>query len=401
MWRSMINRPQYIQQLVGFKDKQIIKILTGIRRCGKSTLLEMYQQHLLAQGVDRRQLISLNFEDYDHEALLDPKALYAHLKKLLNENAMNYIFLDEIQLVRDFQKVVDSLYIKKNVDLYLTGSNARILSGELATLLSGRYVEIEILPLSFKEYVGAAEGTGGLSHKYREYLTQSSFPYTPEFKGNQKQINDYLRGIYSTVILKDVMGRFRIADPMMLESVVKFVFDNIGNQLSTKKISDYMSTHGRKIDVKTVEKYIKGLMDSYIVYQAKRYNIKGKSYLKTLEKYYVVDIGLRNMLLGNQGTDVGHILENVVYLELLRRGYDVYIGKVDEQEVDFVAMDSDGLTYYQVSATVRAPETFEREIAPLKRITDAHPKYILTLDDDAEANFDGIKRVNALDWLMQ
>lgn len=396
----MINRESYLNQLIELRDKQIIKIITGIRRCGKSTLLEMYQQYLLDHGVPPEQIIFLNFEDFDNEELLEPKALHAYIKNYLHADKMNYVFLDEVQLVTDFQRVIDSLHIKKNVDLYVTGSNARILSGELATLLSGRYIEIEVLPLSFKEYVESTGDTTDLERKFNDYQTQSSFPYARELSGKQKLINDYLRGIYSTVILKDVMGRFKIADPMMLESVVRFIFDNIGSSLSTKKISDYMTSNDRKINVRTVEKYIKGLMDSYIIYQAKRYNVKGKSYLKTLEKYYVVDIALRNMLLGNRGTDVGHILENIVYLELLRRGFDVYVGKVEQHEIDFVAMNESGTNYFQVAATVREKTTFEREILPLRKLTDDHPKWILTLDNDPEANFDGIKRVNVLDWLI-
>ena len=347
------------------------------------------------------RIIALNFEDFDNDPLLDPKALHRYVADRLAADGMNYIFLDEIQLVSDFQRVIDSLHIRKNVDIYVTGSNAQILSGELATLLSGRYIEIEMLPFSFKEYVQSTGSTSDLERKYSDYITQSSFPYAREFDGKQKQINDYLRGIYSTVILKDVMGRFKIADSMMLESVVRFLFDNIGNQLSTKKISDSMTSDGRKIDVKTVEKYLRALQDSYIIYQAKRYNVKGRSYLKTLEKYYVVDTALRGMLLGGKGADVGHILENVVYLELLRRGYTVFVGKLDEREVDFVAMNDQGTAYFQVAATVRDSATFAREIQPLKKIPDDHPKCILTLDNDPDANFDGIKRLNALTWLLQ
>lgn len=395
----MIARTEYLDQLIGFKDKQIIKIITGIRRCGKSTLMEMFQIYLKENGIKENQIVALNFEDFDNTELLDPKVLHEYVISRLQDGVVSYIFLDEIQNVPDFQKVVDSFHLRKNVDLYLTGSNAQILSGELATLLSGRYVEIEMLPLSFKEYTDFL-GEGTLSQRYISYQTQSSFPYTVNFDGKQKQINDYLRGIYSTVILKDVMGRKKIADSMMLESIVRFIFDNIGNQLSTKKISDYMTANDRKIDVRTVEKCLQGLMDSYIIYQAKRFEIKGKSYLKTLEKYYVVDIGMRNMLLGNRGTDVGHILENVVYLELLRRGYDVFIGKIGDLEVDFVAMNSEGTKYFQVSASVREQSTFEREIAPLKKLSDAYPKYILTLDDDPTADYDGIRKMNALNWLI-
>lgn len=397
----MIERKVYLEQLIGFKDKQLIKIITGIRRCGKSTLMEIYQQYLHNSGVSPEQIIFINFEDYDNQELCDPKALHTYIKERIAIGKMTYVFLDEIQNVPDFQKVVDSLYIKKNMDLYLTGSNAYMLSGELATLLSGRYVEIEMLPLSFREYVTSTGDTKELGRKYIEYLGNSSFPYTTELNGNEKQIYEYLNGIYSTVVLKDVVGRYRIPDTMMLESIIRFIFDNIGSHLSTKSISDAMNSNGRKIDVKTVEKYLKALMDSYIIYQAKRYNVKGKQYLKTLEKYYVVDIGMRYMLLGSRRTDVGHILENIIYLELLRRGYQVYIGKVDDLEVDFVAMNQKGIVYFQVAATVREQTTFEREITPLKKITDHYPKYILTLDEDPEADYEGIRRLNALDWLME
>jgi len=397
---NIMERKEYLDRLIGFRDKQIIKIITGIRRCGKSTMMEIFQNYLYDNGVLPEQIIALNFEDYSNDYLLEPKVLHDYILNRLHSDKTTYVFLDEVQNVKNFQKVVDSLFLRKNIDLYLTGSNAYMLSGELATLLSGRYVEIEMLPLSFKEYVLSIGSTNELEKKYTDYIENSSFPYTLQLDGNKKQIYDYLNGIYSTVVLKDVIGRTRIADNMMLESIVRFVFDNIGNQLSTKSISDFMTSSGRKIDVKTVEKYIKALMDSYIIYQAKRYNVKGKLYLKTLEKYYTVDIGLRYMMLGNKGGDFGHILENVIYLELLRRGYQVYVGKVDEHEVDFVAMNKSGITYFQVALTVRDKNTFEREITPLQKISDHYPKYILTLDNDPEADYDGIKQINALKWLM-
>jgi Predicted ATPase (AAA+ superfamily) len=397
---NIMERKEYLDRLIGFRDKQIIKIITGIRRCGKSTMMEIFQNYLCDNGVLPEQIIALNFEDYSNDYLLEPKILHDYILNRLHSDKTTYVFLDEIQNVKNFQKVVDSLFLRKNIDLYLTGSNAYMLSGELATLLSGRYVEIEMLPLSFKEYVLSTGNTNELERKYTDYIENSSFPYTLQLDGNKKQIYDYLNGIYSTVVLKDVIGRTRIADNMILESIVRFVFDNIGNQLSTKSISDFMTSSGRKIDVKTVEKYIKALMASYIIYQAKRYNVKGKLYLKTLEKYYMVDIGLRYMMLGNKSGDFGHILENVIYLELLRRGYQVYVGKVDEHEVDFVAMNKSGITYFQVALTVRDKSTFDREITPLQKISDHYPKYILTLDNDPEADYDGIKQINALKWLM-
>lgn len=284
--------------------------------------------------------------------------------------------------------------------MYITGSNAYMLSSEIATLISGRYVRIEMLPLSFKEYVESTGSESELARKYVDYLENSSFPYTLELAGQPKEIRDYLDGLFNTIVVKDISQRKKINDAMMLRSVLRFLFDNIGNPLSSKKIADTMTSDGRKIDVKTVEKYIEALMESYVIYQANRYNVKGKQYLKTLEKYYVVDIGMRYMLLGFRSTDVGHILENVIYLELLRRGLEVYVGKVDEFEVDFVAMDGKRITYYQVAATVRDENTLKRELAPLQKIADHYPKVILTLDDDPEADYEGIRRVNALDWLM-
>ncbi|MDR3315775.1 MAG: ATP-binding protein [Coriobacteriales bacterium] len=396
----MIERSEYMNLLIGFRDKQIIKIITGIRRCGKSTLLANFQEHLLKQGVSPEQILSINFEDFENESLRNPHQLHDYIKQHLLQDKMNYLFLDEVQEVEEYQKVVDSFFIKKNVDLYLTGSNAHLLSGDLATLLSGRYVEIEMLPFSFKEYVATTGDTRELARKYTTYLTNSSFPFTTTLAGNQKLIQIYLRDIYSTVLLKDVLTRNRITDPMMMESLIRFVFDNIGSQISTKKISDAMNANYRKIDVKTVEKYLNALVHSYIIYQAKRYDIKGKEYLKTLDKYYVVDIGMRYLLLGNSAADTGHILENVIYLELLRRGYRVYIGKVNEQEVDFVAMDQTTTLYLQVAATLRDPRTLARELEPLQRISDNYPKYLLTLDEDPEVNFAGIICKNALDWLL-
>lgn len=396
----VLERTEYLNKLIAFKDKQLIKVVTGIRRCGKSTLLTIYQDWLRSQEVLDEQIITINFEDMDFEELTDYKALYTYLKSRLVKGKMTYIFLDEIQHVENFPRVIDSLYIKKNVDIYITGSNAYMLSSEIATLISGRYVQIEMLPLSFKEYM---ESTGSMNDrgiKYTEYLENSSFPYTLELKGQPDEIKDYLEGIFNSIVVKDIVSRKKITDVMMLKSVLRFVFDNIGNPLSSKKIADTMSSNGRKADVKTIEKYLEALMESYVIYQAKRYNIKGKQYLKTLEKYYVVDIGLRYMLLGSRSYDAGHILENVVYLELLRRGYDVYVGKIDSFEVDFVTKNRKGIVYYQVALTVRDEKTLERELRPLMAIRDHYPKFILTLDEDPEAQYDGIRRINARDWLL-
>jgi len=396
----VIARNGYLNELIGFKDKHLIKILTGIRRCGKSTLFELYQDYLLKNGVGEEQIISINFEDIDFEELQNYKALYNYLKDRLIPDKMNYIFLDEIQNVTKYQKAVDSLFIKKNVDLYLTGSNAYLLSGEIATLLSGRYVEIKMLPLSFKEYVSAFSDKTDLSRKYTNYLTNSSFPYTLEINDDKKRIKEYLDGIYNTVVLKDIMARKKINDVFMLEAVIRFMFDNIGNLCSMKKITDTMTSDGRKISIHTVESYLSGLVDSYILYKVGRYDIKGKQYLKTGEKYYLADIGLRYYLLGSKKADMGHILENIVYLELLRRDYEIYIGKVGNAEVDFIAINDKGIEYYQVALTVRDDATLKRELASLNSILDHNSKYLITLDDDPPTSHNGIHQINAIDWLL-
>lgn len=395
-----IAREGYLNKLIAFKDKDLIKVVTGIRRCGKSTLMEIYRDWLKAHGIEGEQLISLNFEDFDNFELRDPHKLYAYLKERMLDGEMNYLFFDEVQHVKDFPDVVNSLNLKPNVDIYLTGSNAFMLSTELATLLSGRYVEISMLPLSFKEFVEGTNGLGNLQLAYNAYVTHGGFPYTLALNG-ESEIRDYLDAIYNTVVVKDIVSRRSFQDVQMLESVIRFVADNIGNMLSTKRIADIMTADGRKIDQKTVERYLNALSESFFVYEAKRYNIKGKQLLKTLSKYYLVDLGLRRMLLGSRSFDAGRMLENVVYLELLRRKKQVCVGKTGDQEVDFVATDADGITYYQVSASVRELATLERELASLRSIKDQYPKILLTLDDDPEADYGGIRRCNALQWLMQ
>ena len=396
-----LERKEYLDKLISFRDKQLIKVITGVRRCGKSTLLEIYQDYLRTNGsISENQIVAVNLEDFDFFSLREPAALHAYVKERLVPGKMTYVFLDEIQHCTDFPAVIDSLYIRKNVDLYLTGSNAYMLSSEIATLISGRYVEIKMLPLSFSEYVFSTGNEENLAGKYRDYIQGSSFPYALELKEQPGAVRDYLEGVYNTIVVKDIAARKKIADTMMLESVTRFVFDSIGSPLSTKKIADTMISSGRKIDVKTVERYLEGLIESFILYRAKRYNIRGKQYLKTLEKYYVVDIGMRYMLLGTSGTDVGHILENIVYLEVLRRGYEVSVGKIDDVEVDFVARNQRGVRYIQVASSVRDENTLRRELTSLQKISDNYPKVILTLDEDPEADYEGIRRINALEWLL-
>ena len=408
-----IDRKEYLDFLIKSKDKKIIKIVSGVRRCGKSTLFEIYKDYLLKNGVEKIQIISINFEDMDYEELTDYKKLYEYIKSKMLTDKKNYIFLDEIQHVDKFEKVVDSLFIKENVDLYITGSNAYFMSSELATLLSGRYIELKMLPLSFKEYYQAKLEYEKLEKKenrtlktlmqyYNEYIVNSSFPYTLQLNNNLKNIYEYLSGIYNSVLLKDIVARLKIADVMRLESVVKYIFDNIGNLTSISKIANTLTSMGRKTDTKTVEKYVKGLVDGLLIYEVNRYNIKGKEFLSTLSKYYVSDLGLRQMILGNRNIYMGYILENVIYLELLRRKANVYVGQFDKNEIDFVVINSNEVEYYQAVLTVLDENTLKRELAAFKNIKDNYPKYLITLDDVLpNTDYEGIKIINALEWLLE
>lgn len=395
----MINRDDYLNKLIRFRDKELIKVITGIRRCGKSTLLDLYINYLLQNGVKEEQIIRLNLEDPVYYELDNYLKLYNYIKEKMKSDKMNYIFIDEVQNVQEFQKAVDGLYIQKNTDIYITGSNAYLLSGELATLLSGRYVEIKMLPLSFKEYRLALPNEN-IDILYQKYISIGSFPYALKLE-NVDDIDMYIKGIYDSIILKDIMARKNFQDMQMLQSIINFMLDNIGNLYSTNKIADTMTSNGRKISVHTVESYLTALTESFILYKANRYDVKGKQYLKTGDKYYVADLGLRYFLLGRKEQGKGHILENVVYLELLRRGYDVYVGKVDDCEVDFVAINSKGIEYYQVSETVIDENTLKRELRPLEMIKDHYPKYLLTKDFVPETTYNGIRKINVLDWLLE
>lgn len=396
----MIERNKYLEDLINFKDKKLIKVVTGIRRCGKSTMFELFQSYLKENGVEEEQIITVNLEDGDYRSIRSSENLYQYVESKLIKNNRNYVFLDEVQQVEKFQEAVDWLYVKKNVDLYITGSNAFLLSGELATLLSGRYVEIKMLPLSFKEYVSAYPGNTNTGALYMNYLQNSSFPGTLELARKQ-DIRVYLEGIYNTILLKDIVTRKKISDPSMLQSVVEFMFDNIGNMCSSTKIANTMTSWGRKISVPTVENYLSALCDSFILYKAGRYDIKGKQYLATGAKYYVADMGLRYFILGTKQADMGHILENIVYLELIRRGYEVHVGKVGDAEVDFIAIGAEGEEYYQVSQTVLEEQTLKRELSSLDAIKDHNPKYLLTMDYTPMTSYNGIKQINVLDWLLK
>ena len=398
----MIERTEYLEQLKRFKDKYLIKVVTGIRRCGKSTLFELFINYLKETGVKDDQIIKINLEDADYN-FESYKELYDYVNKKIDSKKNYYVFLDEVQNVPKFQKAVDSLYIKKNVDVYIIGSNAYMLSGELATLLSGRYVEIKMLPLSFKEYLSAFNSSDKSRYEYfLDYMKNGGMPGNISIlQGNPNDLDTYLEGIFTTIVYKDIITRNNITDKMLLESVLKFIFDSIGSPISTKKISDTLTSKGMSTSNHTVENYISAFVESFLIYKAERFDVKGKNLLARDYKYYVVDQGLRSYLLGKKaGSDMGHVLENIVYLELLRRGYKVYVGKVDDLEVDFVAENRDGLKYYQVALTVRDEKVLERELKSLQKTGDHYPKYLITSDMDMEADYDGITKINIVDWLL-
>lgn len=404
----MVERKEYIQQLFDWKDEQVIKVVTGIRRCGKSTLLRQYQEQLRQTGVMEEQIISINFEELEYEYLLDYKALYQYIKERLCPGKMTYVLLDEIQKVSAFEKVVDSLYVKENTDIYITGSNAYLLSGDLATLLTGRYVEISLLPLSFREY---CEITGGVSDQaFSEYLQNGGMPYVATMERTQEKVETYLEGIYNTVIVKDIEDRQsrkesdpdkrKINDIALLKTIARFLASVIGSPVSVKSVTDYLVSGGRKISPNTVNDYMEALRESFIFYPVERFDIVGKQLLKANKKWYMVDLGLRSHILPRKKYDLGFSVENIVYFELLRRKYQVNIGKYAAAEVDFVAQRQGVLTYFQVTADMTAEETFEREMRPLRNIRDNYEKIILTLDRYTIGNYEGIQVIHVLDWLI-
>ena len=405
----MVERKEYLERLIQWKDEQVIKVVTGIRRCGKSTLLLQYQEWLKASGVSDEQIVTINFEELEYEELQDYKKLYAYLKDRLCKGKMTYIFLDEIQKVSAFEKVVDSLYVKPQVDLYVTGSNAYMLSGDLATLLTGRYVEIKMLPLSFYEFL---EITGsGQEQGLSEYMRDGGLPYVAVMDRTPEKVDTYLEGIYNTVIVKDIEDRQarkesdsdkrKINDILLLKTIAKYLASIVGNPVSIRSITDYFISNGRKISPNTVSDYVEALTESFIFYPAERFDIIGKQLLKANRKMYIVDLGLRNHILPRRQYDLGFSLENIVYFELLRRGYRVMIGKVGSTEVDFVAEKQGAYTYFQVTTDMTAQETFEREMKPLRHIRDNYEKIVLTGDRLTLGNYDGIQVKYLPDWLLE
>ena len=396
----LIPRPHYLENLIKFREVDVIKVVTGVRRCGKSTLFALYIEHLKSLGIDDSRIVHINLEDVGMEHLHEYKALHEFLASKLLPDKMTYVFIDEVGRCADFEKAIDSIYIKKNTDVYITGSNADLLSSELATLLSGRYVEIKMLPFSFAEFY-AASGTKDKTRAFEGYRTIGSFPVVvTQIKSDMELSDQYLEGIYNTIIVKDVVARKGVSDVALLKNIVKYLCSSVGSSVSIANITDYINNSGRKITQKTVDKYVKALVDSFLFYPVERYNIKGKNLLKTLGKYYVVDSGLRNHLLSPANTDVGHQIENIVYLELLRRGYRVNIGKIDEKKIDFVATKQNTKEYYQVALTALDEYVLERELDPLKRVSDNYPKYLLTLDF-ITGDYEGIKQFNLIDWLLR
>lgn len=400
----MIKRKEYLKQLLSWKDQSIIKVLTGIRRCGKSTILKLYQEYLLNNGIDPSQIISINFEELEYEDLQDYKKLYQYIKDRLVENKMMYIFLDEIQNVPSYEKVVDSLHVKENIDIYITGSNSYIFSGQLATYLSGRYIEIPILPLSFKEVYNPQTDK---EEAFQKYIKTGGFPYINQIQLQNEQIDMYLEGIYNTVIVKDIEERINrknsksVTDIALLKAISKYLSSVVGSPVSIRSITNYFKSNERKTSPNTISNYIEALCESYLYYPVEVMDISGKEVLKSNKKYYIVDPGIRNYILPKQFYDLGFTIENIVYLELLRRRYNVNIGRSGRTEVDFIAKRNDVYTYIQVTASLVDENTFNREIRPLKQIEDNYEKIILTLDRYTLGNYEGIKVINIVDWLLE
>lgn len=398
----LIQREQYLAFLRRHKDQDVIKVVSGVRRCGKSTLFELFKQELLASGVKANHIISINFEDLEYEPLQEYHALHEYIVERLIPETPMYVFLDEVQHVPQFEKVVGSLFIKPNVDIYITGSNAYFMSSDIATLLTGRYVQVEMLPLSFKEF-HSAYSQQNLSDMdiYNLYIEHSSFPRLVHVEDDES-IDEYLESILNTVILKDIVTRLKITDVPLLLDIIKYLLANIGSLINPTKIANTLTSYGRKTDNKTVEKYLQGLKDGLLIYEVDRFDVKGKALLQRNAKYYVVDSAFRKFLLSRTDSDRGHILENIVYLELIRRGYRVYVGHLQNGEIDFVAKMPHRLEYYQVSYSVMDDTTLRRELSPLEKLDDNYPKYLLTMDVLHKTdNHNGIEQKNVLDWLLE
>ena len=397
---TLVDRPTYVDRLLKWRDRDVVKIVTGVRRCGKSTVLRLFRERLLSSGVPADRIVAFDFENPDTTDFASWREVWNLIKPRLKSGATTYVFLDEVQRVPEFEKLVDGLYARKGTDVYVTGSNAYLLSGELATYLSGRYVEIPMHPLSFREYCSAVGATGDYARRYAEYVRFGSFPYIVSLERDAMLVGDYLDGIYNTVLVKDVLCRKRLSDAGLVDRIARFLFDNIGNVASLRTIAGSLTASGSKTNGNTVEGYVDALCEAFLFRRALRYDIRGKEILSSGCKYYAADTGLRYRLSGNREGDAGRILENVVYLELLRRSGNVLVGQHDGREVDFVTRDGDDIRYYQVSETVRDAATREREYAPLLAIRDHRPKVLITLDEDPPADRDGIRRVNALDFLL-
>lgn len=396
----MIERPSYLDWLERWRDKDVIKVVTGLRRCGKSTILKLYRERLAQQGIPADRIIAINFESLDENYPTQAKPLYDYVVSRLSPRGRTYVFLDEVQHVDEFEKAVDGLYIRDDVDLYITGSNANLLSSELATLLTGRHVELRMLPLSFGEYRNARPESESPEESFNRYLTYGGLPYAATLDDDQDTA-DYLGGVFNTILVKDIAQRHPKINTAAFNEFTAFMADNVGNVTSPNGIAGTMRQRHRGISPKTVDDYIGALMENYLLFRADRYDIKGKEYLKTLEKYYLGDLGFRFWFLGKSVGDLGHRIENVVYLELLRRYRTVHIGKVGATEVDFVASSDQGNHYFQVSLTVLDPRTLERELRPLQAIDDNYPKTLLTMDRIGTGDHDGIQHINILDWLLQ
>lgn len=399
----MINRKIYMEKLYAYKDTEFIKVITGIRRCGKSSILKLFMERILEEDKSSN-IIYMNFESFEFDDIVDYKDMYNSIKNKIKEHNKNYILLDEVQRVYEWEKCVNSLMVDFDTDIYITGSNAYLLSSELSTYLSGRYIEIKMLPLSFKEFLDFSNFDDNitLDEKFNEYLKYGGMPGIITLRNDNNLYENAMRGIYNTVFMKDVVEKNKLIDATLLEKVLKFLMSNIGSLISSKKIADFLTSQGTKVTHNTILSYLTMLENAYIIYKVPRYDIKGKELLKTLEKYYIIDTGIRNVILGFRDSDYGHVIENIVYFELLRRGYDVAIGKTDTLEVDFIATNSNEKKYYQVTLSILDENVKNRELRPLRNINDNFEKTIITLDKTYNSTFeDGIKIKELKEFLLE